>query len=697
MAQPATHTVELGPLTLRAAIRDGSIDADARTVDVVFTTGAPVMRFDWMTGQRYIETLSLKKAHVRLDRLNNGAPFLNAHSASDLTGVLGVVEQGTAKVAGEQGTAKVRFSKRPDVEPIWQDVRDGIIRNVSVGYRVHKYEQTDSSDGAPAKRHAIDWEPYEVSAVPMGADDGAKMRDARSVETNSCAIITRSAGTEGNTTMLTEAEQRAADEAKAAEDAKKAAEKKAADDAARAAGTTTPDDLKAATDAERERGLGIRLAVRAGRSAFDDIKAADAFAEEQIRKNAGVDAVRAMVLERLAGKSDAVKIGGHYADEIRVVGDEADRFRDGAVAWLLKKAGVAEMVEAAAKKNGETLKLDPGECRGMTLMDLARESLGRRGVKTRGMDPMKLAGVALTHRVEGGYSSTGDFPVLLEVALNKTLLAAYATAPDTWRLFAKVGSVSDFKIANRYRMGTFGRLDIVNEAGEFRNKPIPDGAKETISIVTKGNIIALTRQAIINDDMGAFSDLATRFGRGAKLSIEMDVYDLIKLNAGLGPVMNDGLTLFHATHLNIGTGSAIGVDALDADAQLMSAQTDLSGNEILDLRPAVLLVPRGLGGQARVLNAMEFEPLANVFQKPNIVRGLFSTIVDTPRLAGTRRYLLADPATAPTFEVAFLNGNQEPFLDMQDGWRIDGTEWKVRLDYGVAAVDFRAAITNAGV
>ena len=123
------------------------------------------------------------------------------------------------------------------------------------------------------------------------------------------------------------------------------------------------------------------------------------------------------------------------------------------------------------------------------------------------------------------------------------------------------------------------------------------------------------------------------------------------------------------------------------------------GNEYLDLRPAVLLVPVGLGGQARVINQSQYDPdtVANKAQmKPNVVAGLFRDIVDTPRLSGTRRYLFADPALAPVIEVAFLEGQESPVLESQDGWRVDGTEMKVRLDFGVAAVDYRGAVTNAG-
>jgi hypothetical protein len=360
------------------------------------------------------------------------------------------------------------------------------------------------------------------------------------------------------------------------------------------------------------------------------------------------------------------------------------------------------IAQAAQKKPGHpafaAVSLDPGDFRGLSLVELARESLERAGVKTRGLDRMSLVGKALTHR--SAYHTTSDFAVALENTMHKVLLAAYAITPDTWTRFCRVGSVSDFRPHNRYRMGTFSRLDSLTEHGEFQNKSIPDGTKEVIAALTKGNIIGLSREAIVNDDMGVFNDLATKLGRAAALSIEMDVYDLIALNAGLGPAMQDGKTLFHADHSNInGTGSTLGIAGIDADRIVLASQRDRSGNEILDLRPAILLLPIGLGGTARAVNESQYEFGSNdasKYQKPNIVRGLFGMIVDTPRLSGTRRYLLADPAIAPIFEVAFLEGLREPFLETRDGWRIDGVEWKVRLDYGVAGVDYTGAVTNAG-
>ena len=369
--------------------------------------------------------------------------------------------------------------------------------------------------------------------------------------------------------------------------------------------------------------------------------------------------------------------------KIETVSDEGDKRKDAVVASILARAGVAQ--DAAARAA-----LSSNPYRGDRLLDTARASLQRAGVSVSGMTPMEVVAAAFTQ-------GTSDFPVLLENAMHKTLQAAYATAALTWNRFCATGSVSDFRAHNRYRTGSFGSLDAVNELGEFVNKSIPDGEKASITAGTKGNIINLSRTAIINDDLGAFVGLSNMLGRAAARTVEADVYALLALNGGLGPAMADGKSLFHADHGNIGTAAAISMAAIDADRVTMAMQKDVSGNDYLDLRPSVLLVPIGLGGTARSINDAQYDPdTANKLQKPNIVNGLFRDIVDTPRMTGTRRYLFADPSEAPVLEVAFLDGNQNPYLELQNGFDVDGARYKVRLDYGVGAIDYRGAVTNAG-
>jgi len=395
-----------------------------------------------------------------------------------------------------------------------------------------------------------------------------------------------------------------------------------------------------------------------------------------------IEAIQARLLAEM-GKGAEPANPQNAFPKIETVSDEGDKRKDAVVASILARAGVAQ--DAAARAA-----LSSNPYRGDRLLDTARASLQRAGVSVSGMTPMEVVAAAFTQ-------GTSDFPVLLENAMHKTLQAAYATAALTWNRFCATGSVSDFRAHNRYRTGSFGSLDAVNELGEYVNKTIPDGEKASITAGTKGNIINLSRTAIINDDLGAFVGLSNMLGRAAARTVEVDVYALLALNGGLGPVMADGKTLFHADHGNISTAAAISMAAIDADRVAMAMQKDVSGNDYLDLRPSVLLVPIGLGGTARSINDAQYDPdTANKLQKPNIVNGLFRDIVDTPRMTGTRRYLFADPSEAPVLEVAFLDGNQNPYLELQNGFDVDGARYKVRLDYGVGAIDYRGAVTNAG-
>ena len=373
-----------------------------------------------------------------------------------------------------------------------------------------------------------------------------------------------------------------------------------------------------------------------------------------------------------------------HAPRVDAGADEADKRRAAVADALQARAGVAAQ-DVRARVDGSN------PYRGMTLLELARDRAEAAGVSTRGMDKLQVVAAAFTQ-------STSDFPVLLEDAMHKTLQSAYRLAPDTWTRFCATGSVSDFRDHHRYRLGSLGNLDAVNELGEFTNKAIPDGERASVNVRTKGNIINLSRQTIINDDLGAFIGAAAMLGRAARRSIEADVYALLAENAGLGPTQADGQPLLHANRANVDTtAGANSVARWDAMRILMARQMDVSGNDYLDIRPAIWLGPIGLGGAARGVNEAEYDDEATRNQrKPNISRGLVRDIVDTPRLAGNRYYLLADPSEAPVFEVVFLDGQQEPFLDRQDGFDVDGTRWKVRLDYGVHAVDYRGIVTNAG-
>ena len=390
-----------------------------------------------------------------------------------------------------------------------------------------------------------------------------------------------------------------------------------------------------------------------------------------------VDTIRAKLLDTVGAQSKPAA----HTPRITTVSDEGDKIRAAATTAILHRSGVV-----SAKR--EELQGNPFA--GAKMLDIAKASLARGRIRTDGMAQDDIVSASFTQ-------SVSDFPIILENTMHKALQAGYATAPLTWNQFCATGSVSDFRDHKRYRLGSFGNLDTVNELGEFTNKSIPDGERSSISAGTKGNIINLSTQAIVNDDLGAFVGLANMLGKAAARSVEADVYALLALNSGLGPTMGDSKTLFHADHGNIGTGAAISVASIDADRVLMAQQKDVSANDFLDLRPAVLLLPIGLGGTARSINTDQYDPdTPNKLQKSNIARGLYSAIVDSPRLSGTRRYSFASPSDAPVLEVVFLDGNSTPTIRMIEGFDVDGVRYRIKLNYGVGAIDYRGAVTNAG-
>lgn len=426
-----------------------------------------------------------------------------------------------------------------------------------------------------------------------------------------------------------------------------------------------------------------------------------AWVRTQVEAKATLEQARSAALDALASRQ--ANEGPSFIPSGAVTQDERDKLRLGAAAWLIIKSGKRSMIEAHTKQT-----LDPGEFRGMSLLDLGRECLRRAGVSTRGMSKMEIAAAMLNlgARAEAGLGTRSDFPVLLENVLHKMLQAAYATIPDTWRFFCAEGSVSDFRPHPRLRLGSFGTLDNLLESGEFKQKHFPDAEKGSIQADTKGNIVGLTRQAIVNDDVDGFSRLITMLGRASALSIEVDVFALLALNSNLGPTIGPfrvngaveaaAKSLFHADRSNIGGGDALSAAAVDSDRVLLASQKDPDGNDYLNLRPFTLVVPIGLGSTARQINDAQYDPDTAGALKPNTSRGLFTNIVDTPRLSGTRRYVFADPAIAPVIEVVFLDGQSTPQLETEEGFDYDGIRWRVRYDYGVGAVDFRGAVTDAG-
>ena len=327
-----------------------SVDAERRTVELVWSTGAAVRRRDPWTGKRYDEVLSLEEAHVDLSRLNGGAPLLNTHGAWDLRDVIGVVERAWIAREGEAlvGRATVRFSDRADVEPIWRDVAAGIVRNVSVGYAVRSYEITET-DGQPPVWRAVDWQPLELSAVPIGADAAAGFRaagqSAQPAEpaTHPCHLLRRTpAPIPEEPTMTREAETETTPPEAAAAATPAAPspaeptpgpEARAAAEAAqtrasrhggaarpRPPAASAPSQAEVAAAAERAR-AEERHRIATIHDAARKLGVAQSVADDLVARGTGVDAARAALIDAAAARDAAQETRPH----VRMGGLDADR------------------------------------------------------------------------------------------------------------------------------------------------------------------------------------------------------------------------------------------------------------------------------------------------------------------------------------------------------------------------------------
>lgn len=373
--------------------------------------------------------------------------------------------------------------------------------------------------------------------------------------------------------------------------------------------------------------------------------------------NCTVQAANDKLLAKL-GENSAPIAGGYAV----VIEDARDKTNTGITQALMARAG---MIKPEANNN----------FRGYTLAEMARASLEASGFKTAGLDKMSMISAAFTH-------STSDFTNLLANVANKSMMKGYEEAEETFQLFTSVGTLSDFKTTKRVDLNDFPSLSKVAEGGEYQYATIGDRG-ENVVLATYGKLFAITRQAIINDDLDAFTKIPQRMGGAAIRTVGDLVYAVLTGTH----LMSDGKTLFHADHKNLASAAGINTASVDALRVLMAKQK--RGGGALNIRLANLIVPVALEGAAKVVRDSQFDVGASATNNtiPNSVRGTFEVISDA-RLdaAPTVWYGAANANTNDTIEVSYLDGNQAPTLEQQNGWGVDGVEFKVRIDAGVKAL-----------
>lgn len=289
-----------------------------------------------------------------------------------------------------------------------------------------------------------------------------------------------------------------------------------------------------------------------------------------INDGSSIEDTRAAILEKLAKQRSP--------QNISIQADEMEKFRAAATDGLALRAGVKTEKTAAGA----------GEFQGKSMMRLAAECIEREtGKATRNMGDMELVREALT--------GTGAFPGILSNVANKSMMHAYQTAPTTYQLWTSKGSNSDFKEATRYHLGEADELVKVNENGEFKAGTVSESSAKT-SIATYGRTFSLTRQAIINDDMGALKNLPNIYGAAARRMVNKMVYKLLLDN----PVI-EGKKLFTSERNNLNASTDLTVAGLGAMKANMAKQTNIGGKERLNIQPAFLIVPVELEVQAAQL------------------------------------------------------------------------------------------------
>lgn len=414
------------------------------------------------------------------------------------------------------------------------------------------------------------------------------------------------------------------------------------------------------TRTEQNRVRAIREAVRAG--GFSDATALD-----MIERNLTPDAARAEILNTLAERTSGGRGPGPRLFDHN---DPAERVRGMAEALLSRYLPVKPSDFAR-------------EFTGMSIVDMARQVLGDNGLHTRGMSPAKI--------IERALHTTGDFPALLGNVANKSLLMAYAAAESGLKKVARRTSATDFRARSRIRLGEMPGLLLVPEHGEYKHGTMGE-QKESYSVATYGRIFGLTRQALVNDDLGGLVDLATAFGRSAANTEAQLLVDLLVSN----PAMSDGNALFSSAHNNLAdTGGAISVDSLGARRLAMRTQTGIDGTTILNISPRYLVTPAKKETLAeQILTAIQATQASDVNPWPGKLE-----LVPEPRLdadSDTAWYLFADPGMADALEYAYLQDSTGPEIIAREGFEIDGLEIKARLDFGAGFVDWRGVQKNPG-
>lgn len=368
------------------------------------------------------------------------------------------------------------------------------------------------------------------------------------------------------------------------------------------------------------------------------------------------------------------KPGGATA---RILRDERETRRDGMTGALVARMANAREVSGPAR-----------DFMGLSLAEMAAISLGRTGRVGRGADALRTIEMAF------GSHSTSDLPAIFENALNKRLLDAYTTAAPSYRSIAARMDFTDFRPHPISGVGDWPTLLPVGEGGEIKFGTVSD-KKETVALVAHARGLHVSRQMIVNDELGAIDRILTSRGRAVAAFEEQYFYGMMLSGANAdGPTLLETTRqVFNTTDLTkAGSNAAITPAAVGLGVAALRKRKGISGEAFLAVEPRVLLT-----GPDKEFEALQLLAPIQAAQANNVnpYAGRMSSVTSS-YITGNAWYLFANPEDVPVFMYGYLEGEAGPRMRMDEPFGQQGVGFTVELDFGVGAVDFRGGYKNAG-
>ena len=642
------------PVQIRA------VSEEEREIELSFSSENPVDR--WFGP----EILCHDEGCVDLSRLENVGSVLFHHGRDPVYGSLPIAKIKSLSLdeATKRGKAVVIFDQDEKSDLIYQKVKNGSLKGISVGYTVNTYEEVRTGGTSSNGRFAgpcyvaTRWQPLEISFEPVPADGdvGAGRNQDPESEDNEMGRTNEPATP---TTVPT-----AAPEGTGEQRGTTPTTPAPATPAAPAAPATP---TRSAAEIERERCSEI----------YSICQRFQVEPEEYIKDGTPIDQVRAAILDKLE------KSNKPLTSHVQMVADEEDRYRDAARDGLLMKLG--EKVEKPAD--------GAEDFRRMSLLQLMADCAMRSGVKDAHRKSPDELWRDMAQQERGQFADSNAFISIVNSTMGATIAKAYETAPTTYQHWTSVGSNPDFKKVKRFRLAANGEMQEIPENGEFKAVSGMDEGVDT-GLKTYGKKFGFSRQTIINDDLGTVARLITAQVRANQRFINKLCYQMLTKNGKI----YDGKELFVAGHGNLMTAAAPSIEAFNEFIVKMAMQRDINGEDVLNLTPKFILAPKALELPIRQLLESTADPSATHAGVVNPMKGAFQLITDAQLDIANPKgyYAVADPRDVDTIEVTYLNGKRTPTLESKVSWDTLGIEWRMYHDFGINVLDYRGMAYNQG-